>query len=384
MWVPMSPVILRDCLAAPRAARQLPGGNAMTETKPTRLVWMDLLRIFCIFTVIIIHVSGPLMEQTFKVGSTAWQQTNALASCVRFSVPVLVMISGAFFLDPNRPCPGKKLFGQKLVRVLTAWLLWSVVYAAVMWGRRGYNVLQGETVGKIFDSAFRENYFHLWFLPMIAGLYLTVPLLRKITADEKATKYFIAVGFVADFVFAQLPKIEPIRPYVYDLVKNASLFFFYGFSVFFAAGYYFTHYEVRPWLRRLLYALAVCSCIVTACVTAGLSLKKGELDASAYASLLPNTAVTSFAVFLFFKNVVSKIRWSDRAARGIAKVSAWSFGVYLVHVLVREFMVKNLGITGVEHSPLWFIPVSALGIFLVSLLLSVILNHIPFLRKYIV
>ena len=356
----------------------------MPETKQNRLVWMDLLRILCILTVIAIHVCGPLLQNGYELGAAAWRQTNALGSCVRFSVPVLVMISGAFFLDPDRPCPPKKLFGQKLVRVLTAWLFWSIVYAAVMWGRRGHNVLKGETIGKIFDSAFRENYFHLWFLPMIAGLYLAVPLLRKITADKKATQYFIAVGFVADFIFAQLPKIEPIRPYTYDLGRNANLFFFYGFSVFFVAGYYFAHVEIKPWLRRLIYALAVCSCAVTACVTYSLSVKKGELDASAYASLLPNTAITSFAVFLFFKNVVSRIRWSDRAARGIAKVSAWTFGVYLVHVLVREFMVKNLGITGAEHSPLWFLPAAVLGIFAVSLLLSVILNHIPFLRKYIV
>ena len=353
----------------------------MPETRSDRLVWMDLLRIFCILTVITIHVCGPLLEHTYEVGSAAWRQTNVIGSCVRFSVPVLVMISGAFFLDPARPCPNKKLFGKKLVRVLTAWLFWSVVYAAVLWGRRGHNVLQGETVGRIFDSAFRENCFHLWFLPMIAGLYLTVPILRKVTADEKVTKYFIAVGFAADFIFAQLVKIEPIRPYTYDLVRNANLFFFYGFSVFFAAGHYFTHYEVRPWLRRLICALALCSCAATACVTYSLSVKKGALDASAYASLLPNTAV---AVFLFFKNVVSRLRFSERASRAIAKVSAWSFGVYLVHVLVREFMVKNLGITGEGLSPLWFVPTAVLGIFAVSLLLSVVLNHIPFLRKYIV
>ena len=356
----------------------------MPDTKENRLVWMDLLRIFCILTMITIHVCGPLLESTYEIGSTAWRQTNTFGSFVRFSVPVLVMISGALFLDPNRPCSNKKLFGKKLVRVLTAWLFWSVVYAAVLWGRRGYNVLQGETIGKIFDSAFRENCFHLWFLPMIAGLYLTVPILRKITTDEKTMKYFIAVGFVADFIFAQLVKIEPIRPYTYDFVKNANLFFFYGFTVFFVAGYYFAHEEINPWLRRLIYALALCSWAATACVTYSLSVKKGALDASAYASLLPNTAITAFAVFLFFKSVVSKLRFSARASRVIAKVSAWSFGVYLVHVLVREFMVKNLGITGAEFSPLWFVPVSVLGIFSVSLALSAILNHIPFLRKYIV
>ncbi len=345
---------------------------------------MDLLRIFCVLTMITIHVTGPLLESVYALGSTEWMQANGFGSCVRFSVPVFVMISGAFFLDPDRPLTAKKLFGTKLVRILTAWLFWSVVYAAVMWGRRGYNVLQGETIGRIFDSAFRENHFHLWFLPMIAGLYLTVPLLRKITADKKATEYFIAAGFVADFIFAKLPQIEAIRPYTYDLVKNSNLFFFYGFSVFFAAGYYFSHYEIKPWLRRSIYALALASFAVTACVTYDLSVKKGELDASAYASLLPNTAISAFAVFLFFKNVVSKIKFSERASRVIAKISAWSFGVYLVHVLVREFMVKNLGITGADFSPLWFIPVSVLGIFTVSLVFSAVLNHIPFLRKYIV
>ncbi|HBL40773.1 MAG TPA: hypothetical protein DDY98_04080 [Ruminococcaceae bacterium] len=208
--------------------------------------------------------------------------------------------------------------------------------------------------------------------------------MRKITADKKVTEYFIAVGFVADFIFAKLPQIEPIRPYTYDLVKNSNLFFFYGFSVFFVAGYYFAHYEIKPWLRRTIYALALASFAVTACVTYDLSMKKGELDASAYASLLPNTAISAFAVFLFFKKVVSKLRLSERASCAVAEISAWSFGVYLVHVLVREFMVKNLAITGADCSPLWFIPVAVLGIFAVGLLFSMVLNHIPFIRKYFV
>lgn len=47
----------------------------------------------------------------------------------------------------------------------------------------------------LFNSSFSvENlhpYYHLWYLPMLAGIYLIIPLLKKIVSDTRMTKYYL-------------------------------------------------------------------------------------------------------------------------------------------------------------------------------------------------
>ncbi len=65
-----------------------------------RVVYLDLLRIFSLFCVIIIHISAKKWY-TSSVDSFEWQISNFYNSLSRFCVPTLFMISGIFFLDNN-------------------------------------------------------------------------------------------------------------------------------------------------------------------------------------------------------------------------------------------------------------------------------------------
>ncbi len=45
-----------------------------------------------------------------------------------------------------------------------------------------------------------RGYSHLWFLHMIIGLYLLVPLLRKITENTRLTRYFLILAAIFSII----------------------------------------------------------------------------------------------------------------------------------------------------------------------------------------
>ena len=70
-----------------------------------RLAYAELLRVVAMLAVIVLHVSGGWLE-SLPVGTTDWHALNMWDSLCRWCVPVFVMCSGMFLLDPKRRSPG--------------------------------------------------------------------------------------------------------------------------------------------------------------------------------------------------------------------------------------------------------------------------------------
>ena len=66
-----------------------------------RLIYADLMRVAAMLAVIVIHVSAGWLE-SLPVGTADWHALNAWDSLTRWAVPVFVMCSGMFLLDPKR------------------------------------------------------------------------------------------------------------------------------------------------------------------------------------------------------------------------------------------------------------------------------------------
>ena len=99
------------------------------------------------------------------------------------AVPVFVMISGSLFL--SREITIKELYRKYIFRIAAAFVFWSAVYAV-----RSY--LKEGSLFSAWDLFVAGNY-HLWFLPMIIGLYMIVPFMKVIAESEVLTKYFLAL-----------------------------------------------------------------------------------------------------------------------------------------------------------------------------------------------
>ena len=148
---------------------------------------LDYLRVFASVAIILLHVTAQNMCYV-ELAGTEWNIYNICNSASRWGVPVFVMMSGALFLP--REIPTKTLYTKYIARMAIAYVVWSLFYAIVdpignLIFTEGYQVSFVEIIGNFISGA-----VHLWFLPMIIGLYMCIPLIKQLTQNDKTIKYF--------------------------------------------------------------------------------------------------------------------------------------------------------------------------------------------------
>ncbi|MBR4445084.1 MAG: acyltransferase family protein [Solobacterium sp.] len=88
----------------------------------------DVLRVAATIAVILLHVSAQNWHST-DIHSFEWCVFTIYDGLVRWGVPIFTMISGAIFL--NRDIPIKKIYTKHILRIITAFIFWSAIYALV-------------------------------------------------------------------------------------------------------------------------------------------------------------------------------------------------------------------------------------------------------------
>ena len=105
----------------------------MAQKLDGRVAYADLLRSFATLAVIVLHLAGSQLGSV-SVGSPDWDVFNLYDGLVRWCVPVFVMLSGMFLLDPKRSLPLPKLLFHNALRIFIALLFWGGIYAlAELW-----------------------------------------------------------------------------------------------------------------------------------------------------------------------------------------------------------------------------------------------------------
>jgi len=355
----------------------------MVTEKPVqtqRVVCLDLLRITAIAFMMLLHVSASQWSMV-PLGGGAWRVFNAYDSLSRFCVPVLVMLSGVFFLDPGRSQPLKKLLTKNIARVVVAFGFWSAAYA--LYGQYRSVVLQGQAFSaRVLLKNFLLGHYHLWFLYTLVGLYLAVPLLRKLTESRRLTAYYLTLWFVLCPLAGAAKNIAPLRSTVQAVLTKLDANLFLGFAGYFVLGYFLYHTRLARRWRLLLYAAGAASVCFTAAATRWASVAAGEGVTRWYNYLLPNNLLPAAAVFVLFQYGVSRVEWSPAAQRAIGQVAGLSFGMYLVHDFVNR-RLWELGLTTTCCSPVLAVPLVTLAVFALSLGAAWLLGRVPLLRRWI-
>lgn len=346
--------------------------------KPTqaRLVYADVLRVVASFAVIMVHVCGNNWISE-DVHSLNWNILNVFDSAVRWCVPVFVMLSGMFFLDPARKVTYKSLFTKSLLRVATAFALWSVFYAIITRITADTPQSIGQTLLNIV-----YGHYHLWFLYMIMGLYLLVPILRKFTqtASRRDIEYFLALYCVFTIISPVLAEF-PVAQIFSNIAYRLDLRPIAGYIGYFVAGYYLKAFDFSRVAKRTIYALGVIGFFATIVLTWAASMDWQAPNEQWYLYFAPNVAAMAAAVFLFFKEHITGEHFSLRMMKLVSSISACSFGIYLVHAEINR-LLTSAGFDAVFISPIIAIPLICAIIMLTSYLIIWVLSKIPLFRKY--
>ncbi len=329
-----------------------------------RIQYLDSLRLFAILGVIHVH-------STYKFDLSSCYQ-DWLCSCVRdcaprWIIPDFVMLSGVFMLNPKKVITLKENFTLRIPRFLIAYVSWWLIYCLY---KVGIGVVTNNLKISI-DILLPE--VHLWFLPLIIGLYLMLPFFRIINQDSKLTRYYLIVWLAFTSVEFFLPfvgfSIETIRP----------LYGIYLFSGYMFLGYQLFHIELSKKQKVLIYVGGVVGCVVSIIGTFALSDFPGPNHPLFTQNIGPCLVMMSMAVFLFFKDFFEEERsWMVKLNEYVRKDL---FGIYLVHILWLDIfsrIIFRLELSWIISS----IPLSVLS-FVFSLYSVKIIRLIPYLRNIV-
>ncbi len=352
----------------------------MSENRsaPRRVIYFDVLRLIATFVVVAVHLSAQHWLDV-DIGSRAWFAFNLYCSTGKWSVPIFVMISGALFL--GRDIDVRTVFKKNVLRIAGVFVFWSGGYALIDL------IFRHDTLFGAF-SQFVTGHYHLWFLFMIAGLYLLIPLLRPIAQSETLTRYFLLLSLIFTFLLPQLalfcsfvsPQLSVV---ISTVIMYTYCFFPLGFVGYFLGGYYLSR---RAFSRReelVLCAVGIAGILFSIFAPVAHAKAQGAPSDLFYNYNSLNVLLTSVPIFVLAKRYLNFPHMGERAYALLRRLSKYSFGVYLVHPAVIE-LLQHFGIDTFFCNAFFSVPLLALFVFAVSTAISVLLNHLPIVKKYFV
>lgn len=383
--------------------------NEPAGTRP-REVWVDWLRVLACLMVMTVHSTEPFYlggEGSLVLTASDGFWAAFFDSVVRACVPLFVVAS-SYLQFPLR-YPTGTFFRRRAVRVLVPLAVWSVVYALV-WG---------EPVQNFRDLLLNFNYAagHLWFVYMLFGVYLLMPLLspwaekvgkRELRAYLALCLFTTLIPLVRVWAGGEPPVIygpsgipNPARyPLWGEASWNAYGAFYYlsGFIGYLLLGLYFRRFVPElSWKKTLAVALP-CWAAGFAVVFGGFLYYLAESSGGSWPVGGPvslavlwettwcNDTVGVALMTVGWILVLRKIKGEGGFYRRIVlPVSKASYGMYLCHMLVlgafSAFFRDALGLGADGVLGIWTTPVQIVGTALCSYvcvaLAAVLVQRIP-------
>ena len=381
-----------------------------------REIWLDWMRVAACLMVIVVHATEPFYLG--GDGSLILTRTDAFwasffDSFVRACVPLFIIASS--YLQFPLHYSSEEFFRRRAVRILVPFVLWTVVYALV-WG---------SPVQNFKDLLLNFNYAagHLWFVYMLVGVYLLMPLLSPWAERVGRTELRIYLGLwlfttviplLRDWVFGAPPVVygvsglprQALFPLWGEASWNAYGVFYYlsGFVGYLLLGLYVRKF-LGTWSWRKTLAVAL------PCFAAGFALSFGGFLRRVWLSSggeFPvgglvekavwwettwcndtlGVALMAIAWVLLFRKIQAAGGFYRRITLPLSRAG---YGMYLSHLLVlvpictwvRGWLGSgDAGILGFWTTPAEIV-LSAVACFVVVGAGSIALQRIPKVGKFI-
>ncbi|MBQ3702420.1 MAG: acyltransferase family protein [Oscillospiraceae bacterium] len=315
----------------------------------------ELLRIIACIGVIFHHVvNQPAF--LYGAGDTSYLYISNI-TC--FAVPIFLMITGFVHLRPERKFDLWRTEKKVLIPLLSFGLLYAwleVIFNTHRISANGFakavlNFLQG------------ASWSHMWYLYMIVGLYIFIPVLKSHLANAEKNKieFLLAILFVFNII---IPTAKGYFNFTFGItIPIVAPYLFYCLL-----GYYLYKYSLS---LRLSSALAFFGFILLIVWT---SVIKDKLH---YYSI--PLAVFSSALFALFTALEKQC--SHLNGKVLLYISDKTFGIYIVHAIIINMIYKFFHFNPYQYnSPLCWLGVGAVT-FAASLMGVVVIRKIPIINK---
>ena len=380
--------------------------------------WIDWMRVAACLMVMVVHSTEPFYlggegSRILTEGDAYW--ASFFDTFVRACVPLFVVAS-SYLQFPLHYSTGEFL-RRRAQRVLVPFLCWSIVYA-LAWG---------EPVDNLRSLLLNFNYAagHLWFVYMLVGIYLLMPMLSPWAerVGKRELQFYLLLCFATTLIpFVRALAVDGAAPVIYGPtgIPNRALYplwgeaswntyglFYYlsGFIGYLLLGLYLRRFVGNlSWGKTLAVALpawlvgfAICFggfIVMVMNDAAGQFPIEGPTGlAAAWETTWINDTAGVFLMTIGWILVFRKINAGGWFYRNVLlPISKASYGMYLCHMIALAFfsgwLRQSLGLGLDGQLGIWTTPVqillTALLTFATVALFCVAVQRIPKLGKWVV
>ena len=309
-----------------------------------RIVFLDYVRVFACFLVMVVHASENFYGaegSTDMVGPQSYLVNEADRLWVavydgfsRMAVPLFIIVS-AFLLAPMKAgLTSWQFYRQRCIRILPPFFIFMILYSTLplLWGQ-----IDAETslkdISRIFLN-FPSQAGHLWFMYPLISLYLFIPVispwLNKATAKEE--RFFIGLFLLSTC----MPYLNRCFGEVWGQCfwnEYHILWYFSGYLGYLVLAHYI-HVHLT-WNRSKRLVIGIASMLVGALLTIysfyvqaipGVTLVTPEIEIG-WAFCTINCVLLTAGTFLAFTCI-----GNSKSPRLITEMSKLSYGMYLMHI----------------------------------------------------
>ena len=329
--------------------------------------YVEWLRVISMIAVVFTHIGSTAhtdFSETYY-GSYGGVLFQSIVYISHFAVPIFLMISGALLLNPEKEITVEKVLKKYVLRYF--WILlifgWGYAYAELLFDSKRFylkdvlmsfvNMLQG------------KSWAHMWYMYMLIGLMLILPLLRAIVkaCNDKEKNYLIIVLIVFTSVIPTLTAFTGFSLGISFPISSV-------YVCYFLLGYVLDNKEIP--ITKLLVGLSLL-CAIILIITAYFNIMN---DAEVPFGFYNSPVIMCFSV-LIFCIVKEKITITNRFVVFLSNVS---FGVYLIDMVWINLAFKVLKVNPILPTPLTGVLIALCSLAL-SILTTWIMKKLPVLKN---
>jgi surface polysaccharide O-acyltransferase-like enzyme len=286
------------------------------------------------------QVTPPNYDQ---VGTLSYYGLVVIQQLAQFSVPAFLFISGffiAYAARGNRSTLSLKIIRARITNLLWPYIIWSVaIYISellesqLLGNNKGYPLI--EFLRRLAVGGVARPYF---FVPLLCQFYLLSPIIARY-GQAKSTLMLVFSALIQLMITGLLYSrfFGIALPDGFDTSSWVFAWFAFYFPLGTVCGF---HYKrVIQWLTRLKWELfiAVVALGVFSILESEAIYRLTQYGEWARGGFKLSTFLYAVAFILFFLTLDAS---SMPFTRAIDQIGSRSYGIYLLHTKVQDFVAK--------------------------------------------
>lgn len=315
---------------------------------------LDILRSFGFLAVVLQHVIGVFIKKPDITNSQS-AVLGLFFNLSKFAVPVFIFITGMVLLYNYQRLDFPSFLRKRARDILLPYFLWTLIYNVYYHGIPSLDMFWIKSLFK--DLLLGTGGYHLWFVVMIFQFYLFYPALLWIfnKVKRRSSAWFIptfllltGIGYLASMWFSSsfIPREQFhtnsafINAVFIKYRDRNSLYWMYYFVLGGIAGVYLLKW--REFVSRSAKWNPLLFMVLLSLVTYEL-YKPETINLNISTSLKPSMFLFTLSYIFLLYGLAVKVKEKLPAVfRTLSLVGQYSFGAYLVHALLLNYVVRFL------------------------------------------